>query len=294
MRDYYIALDVGGSSIKSAIVDELGNRVTTININKALAKEERDVILENLFNIVSFHLMEGESLGFNINGVGIAFPGPFNYEEGISLIKGIDKYESIYEVNLKKALENKFDGLSFKFKNDAHLYALGECNFRTGQNFNKSLCICLGTGVGSAFVYNKDLLEEGENIPEYGWIYNTPFKESIADDYLSTRGLINIAQGLGLKVVNGEEIYKLAINKDPLALEVFKRFGEDLKELMEIYLNKCDLDSIIIGGNISKSYEFFKEPLEKLCMEKSISIRLSSDSTESTLIAVPKLFKNKV
>lgn len=291
MRNYFIALDVGGSSIKSALVDSLGNVITNISVRDSLANEDKNTILKNFIEIIKLHILEGEKLGGNIEGVGIAFPGPFDYENGISLIKDIGKYESLYGVNLKKELETFFSELEFKFKNDAHLYALGECNFREGKNFNKLLCICIGTGIGSAFIENKSLLYEDENIPKEGWIYNTSFKDSIADDYISTRGLLRIAEKANISISNGKELYDLACSNHQEALNVFKAFGKNLKEFMELYVKKCNIEAIVIGGNISKAYEFFKEDLEKMCSDNNITILISEDSTESTLIAVPMLFK---
>lgn len=291
MRNYFIALDVGGSSIKSALVDSLGNVITNILVRDSLANKDKNTILKNFIEIIKLHILEGEKLGVNIEGVGIAFPGPFDYENGISLIKDIGKYESLYRVNLKKELETFFSELEFKFKNDAHLYALGECNFREGKNFNKLLCICIGTGIGSAFIENKSLLYEDENIPKEGWIYNTSFKDSIADDYISTRGLLRIAEKANIFISNGKELYDLACSNHQEALNVFKSFGKNLKEFMELYVKKCNIEAIVIGGNISKAYEFFKEDLERMCSDNNVKILISEDSTESTLIAVPMLFK---
>lgn len=291
MKNYFIALDVGGSSIKSALVDNLGNIITNISVRDSLANKDKNTILKNFIEIIEFHISEGENLGVNIERVGIAFPGPFDYEKGISLIRGIGKYESLYNINLKDELETLLPELEFKFKNDAHLYALGECNFREGKIFNKLLCICIGTGIGSAFIENKSLLYEGENIPKEGWIYNTPFKGSIVDDYISTRGLLRIAEESNIVISTGKELYELACNNDKEALNIFKSFGKNLKEFMELYVKKCNIEAIVIGGNISKAYEFFKEDLERMCSDNNVTILISEDSTESTLIAVPMLFK---
>ncbi|MDZ4993265.1 ROK family protein [Clostridium perfringens] len=291
MRNYFIALDVGGSSVKSALVDNLGNVITKISVRDSLANEDKNTILKNFIEIIKLHILEGKKLERNIEGVGIAFPGPFDYKNGISLIEGIGKYESLYGVNLKKELETFFPELEFKFKNDAHLYALGECNFREGKNFNKLLCICIGTGIGSAFVKNKNLLYEGENIPKEGWLYNTPFKDSIADDYISTRGMVRVAEKANISISTGKELYDLACNNNQEALNVFKSFGKNLKEFMEQYVKKCNIEAIVIGGNISKAYEFFKEDLERMCSDNNVKVIISKDSTESTLIAIPMLFK---
>lgn len=291
MRDYFIALDVGGSSIKSTIVDKKGNVITNICVRDSLAKENKESIIKNFIEIIKLHISESDKLRGVLKGVGIAFPGPFDYKNGISLIRGIDKYETLYRVNIGEELKKVFPSLEFRFKNDAHLYALGECNFRAGKDFNKLLCICIGTGIGSAFVENKRLIYGGNGIPEEGWIYNNLFKDSIADDYISARGLLKLSKEFKLNTNSVKEIYDLACKSDSRALEVFNSFGKDIKELMEPYIKRGDIDAVIIGGNIAKAYEFFKEDLENICINNKVKVLISKDSTESTLIAVPMLFE---
>ena len=42
-------------------------------------------------------------------GIGIAMPGPFDYNEGISLIRNLGKYDSIFGVNVRQYLSSEFN-----------------------------------------------------------------------------------------------------------------------------------------------------------------------------------------
>ncbi len=41
---------------------------------------------------------------------------------------------------------------------------------------DKILCVCIGTGAGSAFVENGKTVKTGKGVPENGWIYQQPFE----------------------------------------------------------------------------------------------------------------------
>ena len=90
----YLLLDVGGTQIKGAVFDEEGNRKTDISSYPSKSRESADVILDN-FAFILRELMNTNPQA-EIIGVGMAFPGPFDYEKGICQIQGLNKYDSIY------------------------------------------------------------------------------------------------------------------------------------------------------------------------------------------------------
>ena len=90
----------------------------------------------------------------SIAGAGFAFPGPFDYKNGISLMKEINKYDSIYGVSIETEIKKKLPILQkipFKFLHDIEAFALGEYYFGLDAKPNRVFCLCIGTGTGSAF-----------------------------------------------------------------------------------------------------------------------------------------------
>src|SRR4026208_1176786 len=93
-----IALDVGGTSVKSAWVAPGGRVSGEPAITPIDSSSEAEMILETFAQIISTHLGQAQTSDFL--GVALGFPGPFDYAAGICLIEGVEKYGSIYSVNM--------------------------------------------------------------------------------------------------------------------------------------------------------------------------------------------------
>ena len=90
---YAITLDVGGSSVKSGIVTPDGQIVGNTRITPIDSSASADTILNAFGAIINNHI-DQHGLD-NLAGVALGFPGPFDYEAGISGITGQEKYEGV-------------------------------------------------------------------------------------------------------------------------------------------------------------------------------------------------------
>ena len=100
MAKITVSLDVGGTEIKAAAVEK-GALLTDIMHFPAQSDAFASVILDNFARIINEVRGEHE-----LDRICFAFPGPFDYENGICLIKGLAKYDSIYGFNLKRCLRS--------------------------------------------------------------------------------------------------------------------------------------------------------------------------------------------
>jgi len=98
-----LTADIGGTHITSALVDIQTWQILedTISRSHVNSKSDAKSILQSWKSCLSTSLAQVE---FTIPHLGIAMPGPFDYANGISLIKGQDKYEALYQMNVKEAL----------------------------------------------------------------------------------------------------------------------------------------------------------------------------------------------
>ena len=121
-----IALDVGGTSVKSALVAPGGHVIGKRSITPIDSSSEADNILRTFAQIISAHL--GESHISTFLGVTLGFPGPFDYGAGICLIEGVEKYGALYGVNIRAALQARLNlrDLPILFRNDAEAAVMGE------------------------------------------------------------------------------------------------------------------------------------------------------------------------
>lgn len=251
-----LGIDIGGSHITAGVVDLAQKKVL-----------EGSVVRE----LVDRHAPAGEILGIwadTINGrlqfcqrqattIGFAMPGPFDYPNGICLIKGFDKYEALYGMNIRNELSVRtgVPAENISFRNDADAFLEGELYGGAGQGYSKALGLTLGTGLGSCLYVDGEITNAGLNV--------LPFKCGMAEEYLSTRWFVKAYQEQTGKPVCGvKELVEVYYEND-MARLVFDEFSVNLGEVLSHCLRTFEVEVIIIGGNISKAYPLFIDQVQK-------------------------------
>lgn len=256
-----IGIDIGGSHITAGIVD-LKNRSLVKNslVRKHVnSKGSAEEILDAWAKAIDKLFADNSSLQKKI---GIAMPGPFNYEEGICLIKGVDKFETLFNLNIKKLLAEKLKIApeNIRMMNDAICFLKGEIFSGAAVNCDNIIGVTLGTGLGSARFHSGQTFE--------GDLYFSPFKDGIAEDYISSRWFIKRYQETTGRTVKNVKELSERILSEPAIQELFSEFGKNLGEVLYDYAQKHHCKTIVIGGNIAKSWDLFipatKNFLEKL------------------------------
>jgi glucokinase len=265
--DKHIAIgtDIGGSHISCAAIDLLTGKVLKETItersvnNQALADEIIDVWAEAISEVL-LKIPAGK-----VKGIGFAMPGPFDYVKGISYIKGVAKYDNLYGINITDTILPRLsvpEGFLIRYMNDASSFAVGEAWAGSASRFNRSLSITLGTGFGSAFISNRIPIVDGPEVPKLGCIYHLPYKEGIADDYFSTRGLLYRYKKLTGKELSGVKELAALASTDKVVTELFTDFGDNAGSFLAPWLKKFKAEILVIGGNISHAYSLFGNVFE--------------------------------
>jgi predicted NBD/HSP70 family sugar kinase/mannose-6-phosphate isomerase class I len=263
-----LGVDIGGSHISSALVTYCDGHVleetvckkkidTKVAASKIIIDQWMENICDTILNLN----------GRDLKGIGIAMPGPFDYHNGISLLDGVNKYECLYGINIKAAIESRLDihpGFPVLFENDAACFGLGEGITGEGSSFENVIAITLGTGFGASFIHQKKIMKEGAGVPDQGYLYNIPFKEGIAEDYISSSWLLKkYAELSGKKINEVKEIAEAAQVGDDAAKEVFGMYGNNLAACLAHWLRSFKADCLVIGGSISNASHWFLPELEK-------------------------------
>ncbi|WP_203256911.1 ROK family protein [Hyunsoonleella ulvae] len=214
----------------------------------------------------------------NLAGIGFAMPGPFDYVNGVSCFNGQNgKYEHTYGMNVRERLLeflNISQPLEIRFINDATAFALGEAKFGKAKTYQSVLSITLGTGFGSAFIKNGVPVVDGNEVPKGGCLWHLPFEKATADDYFSTRGLINrFEQKTGYKSIGVKDIVDLC-ETNPDARELFADFGKNIGVFLTPWIQKSSIDIIVLGGNISRAYSLFGEAMQTYFNSEGISVEI--------------------
>ena len=282
MQEVYLCLDVGGTEIKAAPLDDRGNMLAEIRHFPAMAGADKETLLSNFARIFR-EICPADAAAAEID---VAFPGPFDYENGICLLQGLDKYNALYGCNLRRAFA-AVAGLPeqrIQFINDAAAFALGELTFGCARQAHKTLFAVVGTGCGSAFGMDGSLADEATpGVPPHGYFYDAPFLNSCVDDYISRRGLERLtAERLGTPL-DGRALATRVAAGDEKAAKCFLEFGMRLRDALRPQLDAFNPDMICLGGQIMGSSPMFLPPLESLCREKNIRLTVTRDTSLRTM-----------
>lgn len=294
---FAIGIDIGGSHISCAAFCLIEKKIhhQSFAENKLDNNAESDII----FSIWAKTIQQTiDHVGKkNLLGLGFAMPGPFDYEAGTPLFTGENnKYEKLYGINVGDILKNLLqlpNEIPVRFMNDAAAFAVGEDWIGKTKDTKKSLAITLGTGLGSAFIENGFPVTSGDIVPHNGCLWHLPFGFGIADDYFSSRGLINRYNiRTGKSILSVKDI-AIAAQRDEKDREVFKEFGNDLSFFLKPWINKFGVKKIVLGGNISLAADLFLPSMKNtLAIEglSSVSIDVSELGETASIIGGARLF----
>lgn len=292
MQRFALALDVGGTFLKSALIGSNGEilkkSLQRIPIN---AQGSKETIIGTFVRIMKLILQITKDRKLNVVGVGIGMPGPFDYQKGISLMK--HKFEAIHGLNLKqefiKCLKLKKDFL-IRFEHDAGVFLRGEAWRGAAQGYNRIVGLTIGSGLGAAFMIDSQIVNKNSGMPLYS-IWSRPYKNGIVEDKVSRHGIITRYRELvGRECPNNIDVKEIAFralkDKDKISLQVFEEFGSILGEALKPIISDFEAECLVLGGQISKSFSLFAKPLE----EKLRSVSQLKKVTSSQLIDLSALY----
>lgn len=272
MQKYVISLDVGGTFLKSAIIGSDGSildgSIQKVPINSQGSSEE---IIGTFTQTLRNALEIAESQGITVMGIGIDTPGPFDFAKGISLMGrglGQDKFSSIYGINLRNEFMSRLglkEDFPIIFEPDSWAFLRGEAWLGAAKGYNRILGITLGTGLGSAFMVNDEIVIKGLGVPGYGWLAQLPYKNGVIEDRISRRGILARYEELTGKSIRGLDVIDIAqkaMKKDRISLQVFEETGTILGKALNRICSDFKPESLVLGGQISKSFSLFAEPLK--------------------------------
>ena len=263
MRKISIGADIGGSHISTMAIDaESGSILRETHARCEVdCLGSSDDILHQWNQSIKMTLQQSGNI--ELCGIGFAMPGPFNYPEGIALFSGVNKFDTLYGINIRQRLADMLDlpaSLPIRFLNDATCFAIGETWLGEASRHARVIAITLGTGFGSAFMQQGTPVSSGESVPTNGWVYHLPFGDSIADDNFSTRWFIKRYMEITGIQARGAKSIAEAIGKDPAAQQVFDEFGMNLGRFMLPLIKRFGTTCLVIGGSIAQSYNHFSTP----------------------------------
>lgn len=262
-----IGIDLGGSHIAIGLVDENGKIIEkvekNIKLNDNLISEIEPFIIEN---IMQFKLLKP------IEMIGIAIPGTVSNNKIVKAVNlGINDY------NLASRLKEILN-IDVKLKNDAKCAALAEQKYGELNQYQDSIFLSIGTGVGGAVIFNGKLLE-ARNVPGFefshiviqknGTLCNCG-KRGCFETYASMKRLKEkISKEFNLNTIEGEKIKNFILQNEnnPTLKYIINNYIQDLAIGISNIINIFEPEAICLGGSFAYFEDIFVEPLKKALIE---------------------------
>ncbi|MCZ3775326.1 ROK family protein [Lactobacillus gasseri] len=242
MKKNYLSIDIGGTNVKYA---ELNNAGNIIEQGKIKTSHDKEQFLKNIDRIVAKYVKKG------IKGIAFCAPGKIAHTKihfggALPFLDGID-----FAVRYKK-----YD-IPVTVINDGKASVLAENWLGSLKDMQNCAAITLGTGIGGGIIVNGKLLngahfQAGElsflqlNMKEPGF-------DGFAGGYASA---VQMIKNVNEAIENDDETDGLA------AFEAINNGNEKAKKIFDEYCKRIaaiiidiqavvDLDAIAIGGGIS-------------------------------------------
>lgn len=259
--NYVVAVDVGGTEIKSALVDS--DLIVISTINAPTPKADKTGV-ETVKAIVE--LIAQFSKQQTVSAVGLAVPGALDEPAGTSRWSGNLQWENLPIRNLLADAVN----IPVAFGHDVRTAAVAEIRSGAAKGARNAIFIPVGTGIAAALIIDGEIRSAEGYAGEIGHVnvngkYPCVCGKTGCLEPASSTLAIGKAYGTdsGKAGVTTEEIYKLVVEGDPIATKVWNDATSAMARACEILITILAPELIVFGGGLSNAGETFLKPIRE-------------------------------
>lgn len=248
--DKYLAFDVGGTTIKAALIDE-SQKITSIG-KYPTNHNQGDCILKTIDH-VSREVCACEQC----SGVGISTAGIVDEKNGQIMYAGptIPGYVGTELGSTISASVN----LPTRVVNDVDAALLGELLCGCARSYTDVYCVALGTGIGGAHYVNGKLINGAHcRANSVGYMDTDLDNHSTWEQRSSTIALEKRLSNMGLTPIDAFAQMEKDSNIKHVMMEWFDEVGRGLANIILI----IDPELLLIGGAVSLQEECLIKPLK--------------------------------
>jgi len=273
-KQVVLGIDIGGTNTTFALISRDGDIQFKDNVPTANFLDPRKLVQR-------IHTLLGANTELNnrLVGIGIGAPNANYYNGTIEFAPNL-KWNGI--IPLAQYFTDQFR-LPTYLSNDANVAAIGEMLFGNAKHFNDFIMVTLGTGVGSGFVVNGEVLyghdgfagELGHVIVEENGRQCGCGRRGCLETYASVTGIKNTViellentnskcelSGFRCEDLSGKIIEQAARRGDELALKAFGITGEYLGKALANVIAITSPEAIILFGGLAQSADLIFKPTE--------------------------------
>ena len=274
----YAGIDLGGTTIKGALVSTEGQIIRTKSIPTGGERPHREVVLDMARLIADLAAEEGVALS-EIARVGIGSPGTIDPENGV--IVYANNFADFRNVPMRDIMHEILPAdMPIDMENDANVAALGECLFGAGKGSRNVVMITIGTGLGGGVVIGGKIFsgaffgggELGHTVIVADGKPCSCGRKGCWEAYSSATGMVRIAREAVVRhpesvlaekfgTMNALDIRLAERAGDPAAVEALEEYSHFLGIGLVNVLNVFQPEYLIIGGGPSADGDLLLDPL---------------------------------
>jgi glucokinase len=278
MTEVVVGIDIGGTNSEVGLVNANGKVIDRACMSTRKHRADFDAYLKDLSGMINDLAAKNN---VQIEGIGIGAPNGNIHNGSIEYAPNLD-WEGV--IPFCDKLQTYFPGLPLKLTNDANAAALGEKLFGKGQGINDFVTITLGTGVGSGFIVNGELMyghdgmagEAGHTVVDPNGRKCACGRRGCLETYVSASGIVRTAAELlsihhfksklaeiPFKELQSKHIAEIAVDGDEVAKEVFEVTGRTLGMKLADIVAISSPKAIFIAGGVVKAGELLLKPIRE-------------------------------
>jgi glucokinase len=263
-RDLVIGVDVGGTTVKAALLDSDGLEFVRSDRPTPRHLGPDAVITTTIDTIIDLRAQAPE--GTQVLAVGLVVPGLVDAERGIA----------VYAANLGwrqlplRQIVAEAIGLPVILDHDVRAAGLAELELGAGRGLQEVLFVALGTGIAAAVITRGQVTSGATGragelghlpvFPEGEWC--ACGQRGCTETYASAAALSRrYSAASGISNVPAEDVISRAAAGDPLAAKVFNDAITALGRALVNYVLLMDPELILIGGGMGASGASLLDPL---------------------------------
>lgn len=260
----YIGVDVGGTNIRAACVDEKGTLLQIVKESTNIEKGT-EYVVKTLISMIE--RIDGYK---QCTGIGLGVPGPVDTVQGKMILAtnlpGFQGYP------IASRIQEHFHLPTF-LDNDVNVAGMGEAMLGAGKGKSNMYYVTISTGIGGAMVVDQKVITgKHGHAGEIANIIVDRNREKI--NYLNTGCIENEASGTAItrkgKALFGEDaiqhagdVFDLARKGNTKAIELCNQVAYDLAMMFSVIAHVADPEVFVLGGGVMKGKDVFFEKMKR-------------------------------
>ncbi|MEO6610406.1 MAG: ROK family protein [Aestuariivirga sp.] len=258
MKDIAIAVDLGGTQLRAALVDAAGNILERDSVlTEAEAGPEK--VVQQIGELVS--KVKTKAAGFEILGVGVSSPGPLDTDKGLAL--SLPTLKGFTEFPLRDALKKTLQ-MDVKLENDGIAAAIGEWRFGAGQGLANLVYVTVSTGVGGGVIVDNHVMRGRKGMGGHvghmaiepdGLMCNCGNKGCIEAYAAGPAFTARARKRMANPAITTQQVFAAAKSGDAVAKELVAHEAMLLGLCFTSLLHLFSPEILVMGGGLSNEFE---------------------------------------